>query len=91
MSRMEELLKSLTAQLDVEIDKELADPNILPQHHGRPIGYNNGCKGPLCRKSQRDRMRAKGGTPHNPLIDEYLEYRLSKHQESLKQKKEKVA
>ena len=74
-----------------EVDRELADPGFPPAHHGRPIGYNSGCRGPLCKKSQRDRLRSRNGTSRSELIDEYLEYRLNEHKESLKQNKEKVA
>ena len=87
MSALEQLAKKLEA----EVDAELADPSVPAHHHGRPIGYNNGCKGPLCRKQQRDRLRRKGSSPANPWADEYLEARLTAHRESLKEKKEKVA
>lgn len=84
--------EKMFAALEEGVDKELADPNVPAHHHGRPIGYNNGCKGPLCRKSQRDRMRQKNGRgPANPVLDAYLEERLAEHQQHLKNKKEKVA
>lgn len=82
--------QKLIDNLDREIEDELNDPTIQPHHHGRPVGYNSGCKGPLCRKSQRDRMRRPGASATNPWIDEYLVERLEEHKASLA-KKNKVA
>lgn len=87
----DDLLASMVADLAKEVEAELADPNIRPDQHGRPIGYHKGCRGPLCRKQNRERQRGKNQTSANPWADAYLESRLTEHKESLKNKKEKVA
>ncbi|UTN91163.1 hypothetical protein SEA_POKYPUPPY_3 [Gordonia phage PokyPuppy] len=71
-------------QLKAQVDAELASPNIAAHKHGRPIGYADGCKGPLCRKQHRDRIRGKHMKPSNPIRDAYLEQRMAEYQESLK-------
>lgn len=88
----EDLLAKMVADIAKEVDEELADKSVPAHHHGRPIGYNNGCKGPLCRKAQRDRLRQPNGRGSaNPMADAYLELRLTEHKKSLKNKKAKVA
>lgn len=84
-------LERLVQNLKLEVDAELANPEIPSDNHGRPIGYHKGCRGPLCKKQHRDRLRRPDQSPLNPWMDEYLEGRLEVHKESLKDKKEKVA
>lgn len=47
-----------TAQtLQRAIEKELANPKHLSRVHGRRGTYTLGCRGPLCRKANRDYSR----------------------------------
>lgn len=67
--------------IEEQVDRELADDQYLPSRHGTPAAYNKGCKGPLCRKAQRDRVKkARGSTTRN-MMDDYLEARLAEHYE----------
>lgn len=84
-------LEKLTAQLAAQVDAELSSQCVQAHHHGRPIGYHNGCRGPLCKKHHRDRLRKPGSAPANPFLDAYLEERLREHKESLKESREQVA
>lgn len=84
------IMQKLEAELSAAVDAELNDPAIRPDKHGRPIGYRDGCKGPLCLKNHRERLRKPGQASANPWADAYLEERLAQHKESLKQG-EKVA
>ncbi|QBP30281.1 hypothetical protein SEA_JORMUNGANDR_1 [Gordonia phage Jormungandr] len=74
----------IIAKLAAEVDAELANPEIAKHKHGRPIGYRDGCRGPLCRKQHRDRQRQPGQKSSNPLGDAYLQSRFLEYQESLK-------
>ncbi|AKJ72532.1 hypothetical protein GMA7_96 [Gordonia phage GMA7] len=86
MNEIEKLLADLVARVDAELED-----HTIPSHlHGRPSGYNKGCKGPLCTKSNRDRVRLPGTASRTPIEDMYLNQRLAEHKESLK-KKDKVA
>lgn len=83
-------------QVGREVDQELNDPRFPKHHHGRPIGYNSGCRGPLCRKSQRDRIRnnypaKKRRGPDNPMLEQYLEIKLIQLREDLRKSKENKA
>lgn len=84
---IEDIMNAMLADLGKEVDAELSDPAFPAHHHGRPIGYNKGCRGPLCTKNLRDRKRADGGTSANEIKDAYLEMRLKDHQLSLKTNK----
>ncbi|QGH76146.1 hypothetical protein SEA_JELLYBONES_3 [Gordonia phage Jellybones] len=79
-------IEEYIAKLKAQVDAELASPNIAAHKHGRPIGYADGCKGPLCLKQHRDRIRSqnKNMKASNPIRDAYLEQRLAEYQESLK-------
>lgn len=44
-------------EIPVEVLEEINDPGYLNRVHGRPATYNAGCRGPLCRKMNRDRAR----------------------------------
>lgn len=72
------------------IEKELANPKHSHRVHGRRWTYNAGCRGPLCRKANRDygRERHTSEAPRGPyaardrdaLMDAYIE-RLNQPQE----------
>lgn len=58
-----------TAQtLQRAIEKELANPKHSGRVHGRRGTYTLGCRGPLCRKANRDygRARLNSLTPLGP-------------------------
>ena len=84
------VFNKLIGDLEAQVNAELADTSIRPDKHGRPIGYRDGCKGPLCLKNHRDRLRKPGQVAANPWADAYLDERLAQHKEALKQG-EKVA
>ena len=74
--------------IEDQVDKELADNSFAPSKHGTPSCYNKGCRGPLCRKAQRDRVKRYQGSAAVNMFDEYLEARL---EEFYGTKKETVA
>ncbi|AKJ71900.1 hypothetical protein TIN4_103 [Tsukamurella phage TIN4] len=84
---IDDLMASMLSELGKEVDAELADNNFPAHHHGRPIGYHNGCRGPLCKKQHRDRLRRPGAVSASEIQDAYLEMRLNEHKKSLKDKK----
>lgn len=72
--------------IEDEVNAELNDrPNSL---HGASTTYRNGCRGPLCRKNERDRRRILRHTMQPDVRtrgrserdnDEYLESVEAKH------------
>lgn len=40
------------------IELELANPAHISRTHGRRWTYNKGCRGPLCRRANREYMRS---------------------------------
>lgn len=48
-------------ELDAEVRNELSDPTHANRTHYRKATYAAGCRGPLCRKAERDegRLRTK--------------------------------
>lgn len=81
-------------KLDRKIRAELSDPHFPEYHHGRPIGYNTGCRGPLCTKSQRDRIRdyypaRKPRGAFDPMLEQYLETKLEELRQKYGTKKRK--
>lgn len=78
-------VKELYDQLDQEIQQELERATIPAHWHGRPVGYNNGCKGPLCTAIQRNRTRVHSkAVSINPIKDAYLLAKITEYQQSLK-------
>jgi hypothetical protein len=60
-----------------DIVTELQDPKFATRTHYSRATYADGCRGPLCRKSEKDRGRkrneakaAAAGRPYNPSVDE---------------------
>ena len=45
-------------ELAPDVAAELADPHFLTRTHGKKATYQAGCRGPLCRKAERERKRA---------------------------------
>ncbi|ANA85775.1 hypothetical protein PBI_WOES_1 [Gordonia phage Woes] len=74
----------IIAKLAAEVDAELANPEIAKHKHGRPIGYHDGCRGPLCLMQHRERQRQPGQKSSNPFRDAYLKVRMEEYKESLK-------
>lgn len=79
-----------------EIANELADPTYANRTHGTRSCVNAGCKGPLCSKYHRDRMReiyrkkhpdqkAQRPGPEDPERDAFLAEIIAAHIESRKQ------
>lgn len=83
---MSNALDKMIEQLEKQVQAELSNPDIRPDQHGRPIGYHNGCRGPLCKKINRDRQRKPGQSSTNPWLDTYLEARLEEHKAELRKK-----
>lgn len=72
----ERLILEIFGKIREEVDNEIASPICDPAQHGRPIGYSLGCRGPLCRRSNRDRQRKKNMASYSEMEDQYLERRL---------------
>lgn len=62
-----------------EVNDELADPTFATYRHGSPGTYNKGCKGPLCRKANRDRAHKGAGLDSARSMDPYLASRIHEH------------
>lgn len=70
------------ATLADEIIAELSDPKFITRTHGSRGTHNDGCKGPMCRKANRDRMRVvKNGAPQKRFkgTEEILEKLIAEH------------
>lgn len=50
-------LITLYMSMKEEIEDEIDDERFNRYWHGRPMGTNKGCRGPLCRMAQRNRVR----------------------------------
>lgn len=46
----------------LEVLQEVANPAFQQREHGKPAVYNEGCRGPLCRKTLRDRKHKSRDT-----------------------------
>ena len=85
-----ELLELFIGKIAHEVEEELNDPEFPAHWHGRPIGTNNRCRGPLCKWGHRERMRRKNNRgPDNPYLDAYLEMCLVRHNNELREKARK--
>lgn len=62
-----------------EVNDELADPRFNTYRHGSPSTYQKGCKGPLCRKANRDRAHKGAGSESARAMDPYLSKRIHAH------------
>jgi hypothetical protein len=51
--------RSVLDQLPADVRKELSDPEFGTRKHHSRATYALGCHGPLCRKKERDRGRAR--------------------------------
>lgn len=62
-------------ELQVLVEKELADEKFSGRVHGRPSVYRDGCRGPLCLRAIRLRQRRQrgGGSGSLAVIDAMLE------------------
>lgn len=68
-----------------EVDAELSDEDYEANQHGTAYCYNKGCKGPICKKGNRDRRRATRGSDLGPApLDQYLDFRLTQHEATRK-------
>lgn len=56
-----------------DVKNELADPNFASRRHGSRATYALGCRGPLCRKKERDRARIRNKTRAQAQHREYVE------------------
>lgn len=45
------------AELPMDVFRELIDPKYETMTHGKRHAANSGCRGPLCRKAERDDKR----------------------------------
>lgn len=48
-------------ELPIDVKLELFDPLFASVTHGKKWGYQKGCRGPLCRKAERDAKRREYG------------------------------
>lgn len=70
-------------QIAKDIDAELADQEHQTMTHGTAYCYGKGCKGPICRKGNRDRKRKSKGIVMEPYpFDEYIEFRYNQYMAS---------
>lgn len=69
-------------EIEVLIEKELADERYAGRLHGRTSVYRDGCRGPLCLKAVRDRQRRQRGSgPGNmAILDSLLVPYQEKHE-----------
>lgn len=82
----------ISPNLVLEILDELNNPRYASRTHGRRACVNAGCKGPLCRKFTRDRMRelyreqnpnpSRKRGPADPEVDQFLETVIRAHASS---------
>lgn len=60
-------------ELPEDIREELEHPDYITRKHYSRATYALGCHGPLCRKAERDRGRARneerGGEDYSPALD----------------------
>lgn len=64
-------------QITKDIDAELADEEFSTATHGTAYCYGKGCKGPICKKGNRDRRRkTRNATPVPGPADDIIEQRL---------------
>ena len=59
------VLDGVDEELMLKVVKELSDPLFLGRTHGKISCYNEGCRGPFCRKVNRDRSRQMYGNKVN--------------------------
>lgn len=59
------VLQDIDEGLLLQVVKELSDPLYLGRTHGKISCYNEGCRGPFCRKVNRDRSRQMYGNKTN--------------------------
>lgn len=63
-------------QISKDIDAELEDEEFKGATHGTSYCYGRGCKGPICKKGNRDRKRAtRNAHPVPGPFDDYIEHR----------------
>ncbi|ANA85972.1 hypothetical protein BH766_gp02 [Gordonia phage Demosthenes] len=62
-----------------EVNDELADERFCTLRHGSPGTYHKGCRGPLCRKANRERVHKGRGSDSARAMDPYLESRTMEH------------
>lgn len=67
----------------VQIEQELDDPRWKTRTHGSIGTYVDGCRGPLCRRANRERTNptAESVKPKARVNDELLSHILEKHLE----------
>jgi hypothetical protein len=72
-------------EIQVLVEKELADEKFQGRTHGRPSVYRDGCRGPLCLKAVRDRQRRQrnGGAGSMAIVDALLEPYQAAHEKAL--------
>lgn len=73
--------ETLTTLADAIIT-ELSNSRLANRTHGLRTTYDSGCRGPLCRKANRDRMRVvKKGIPQKRFhgTEEMLEKLIAEH------------
>jgi hypothetical protein len=61
---------SRLSELAQEVSDELADEKYITLSHYNRNTYAKGCRGPLCRKSERD-LRRKQAAERNPSRKKY--------------------
>lgn len=86
----------------VTIREEIEDPRFLGKRHGLRGTYNATCRGPLCRKVNRDNMRKylKDGAPsdrptrvsrfdkYNEVLDAIIAWHHAKYAQMRKEREE---
>lgn len=54
-----------------DVKAELSDPHFASRRHGSRATYALGCRGPLCKKKERDRARIRNETRAKAAKREY--------------------
>lgn len=61
--------------LEQEVKEEVEDPRFMEKRHGTRACYRAGCRGPLCKRSERlirRRYRTAAREPYQSSLDELL-------------------
>lgn len=77
-SEKQSFLEEKLDELWQEVIKEICDKDYARRSHHNLGTYDQGCRGPLCKKSQRERGRGRGpyGMPiqkHTPRVERALD------------------
>jgi hypothetical protein len=79
----------MNLELADEIIQELSDPSYVGLLHGQHNAYDKGCRGVMCRKYNRDKVRAsyrarhpqalRARSPRDPETDALLTQVIAEH------------